>query len=193
MESAFGITGKDFVLLVSDTMCPRSLVNQKNDIDKIMEIGNKKLVIFSGNSGDISYFADFVQKTIQLYTLKTGYTLSTHSIANFLKKELSESFRKTGLNLNLIIAGYDDLIGTSLYYLDYTGNLQRMNNCIQGYASLFISSTLERNYRSNMDLKETLVLILKCLTVLKKRFIIHHSNFVFKIIEKNGSRPLCIA
>lgn len=49
MESAFGITGKDFVLLVSDTMCPRSLVNQKNDIDKIMEIGNKKLVIFSGN------------------------------------------------------------------------------------------------------------------------------------------------
>ena len=106
MESAFGITGKDFVLLVSDTMCPRSLVNQKNDIDKIIEIGNKKLVIFSGNSGDISYFADFVQKTIQLYTLKTGYTLSTHSIANFFKKELSESFRKTGLNLNLIIAGY---------------------------------------------------------------------------------------
>jgi 20S proteasome subunit beta 4 len=192
METAFGITCKNFVLLVSDTNCPRSLVNQKTDIDKIIEIGNKKMVIFSGNSGDISYFVDFVQKTIQLYTLKTGYTLSTHSIANFLKKELSESFRKSGLNINLIIAGYDDLIGTSLYYLDYTGNLQRMNNCIQGYAALFISSTLERNYSNKMDLKDAIILIVKCLTVLKKRFIMYHSGFVFKIIDKNGSRPLCI-
>ena len=50
MESAFGVTGKDFVLLVSDTMFPRSLANQKNDIDKIIEIGNKKMVIFSGNA-----------------------------------------------------------------------------------------------------------------------------------------------
>ena len=47
MESAFGLTGKNFVLLVSDTNCPRSLVNQKNDIDKIIEIGNKNMVIFS--------------------------------------------------------------------------------------------------------------------------------------------------
>ena len=56
MESAIGITGKDFVLLLSDTMCFKSVVNQKNDMDKIVEIGNKKLLIISGNSGDIFNF-----------------------------------------------------------------------------------------------------------------------------------------
>jgi len=192
MDSAFGIVGENFALLISDTMFSRSLVNQKNDIDKIVEVGNKKMLIISGNSGDISNFVDFIQKTIQLYALKTGYSLSTHSIANFLKKELSQSFRKGGLNINLIIVGYDKSVGISLYYLDYTGNLQRMNHCIQGYGSLFISSTLDCNYNNKLKIKEALTLVLKCIIVLKKRFIVNHSNFIIKIIDKQGSRALCI-
>jgi len=192
MDSAFGIVGENFALLISDTMFSRSLVNQKNDIDKIVEVGNKKMLIISGNSGDISNFVDFIQKTIQLYALKTGYSLSTHSIANFLKKELSQSFRKGGLNINLIIVGYDKSVGISLYYLDYSGNLQRMNHCIQGYGSLFISSTLDCNYNNKLKIKEALTLVLKCIIVLKKRFIVNHSNFIIKIIDKQGSRALCI-
>jgi len=191
MDSAFGLIGESFALLISDTMFSKSLVNQKNDIDKIVEVGNKKMLIISGNSGDISNFVDFIQKTIQLYALKTGYSLSTHSIANFLKNEVSQSFRKGGLNINMIIAGYDDVIGISIYYLDYTGNLQRMNHCIQGYASLFISSTLDRNYKNKLNIKDALILVLKCIIVLRKRFIVNHSNYIVKIIDKKGSRALC--
>jgi len=191
MNSAFGFIGKNFALLVSDIIASKSLVNQKNDMDKIVEIGNKKMLIISGNSGDISNFVDFVQKTIQLYALKTGYSLSTHSVANFLKRELSQSFRKGALTINLIIAGYDELVGISLYYLDYTGNLQRMNHCVQGYASLFISSILNRNYSPLLEIEDAVILLLKCILVLKKRFIINHSNFIVKIIDKKGSRVLC--
>jgi 20S proteasome subunit beta 4 len=191
MNSAFGLIGKNFALLVSDIKASKSLVNQKNDMDKIIEIGNKKMLIISGNSGDISNFVDFVQKTIQLYALKTGYSLSTHSVANFLKRELSQSFRKGALTINLIIAGYDELVGISLYYLDYTGNLQRMNHCVQGYASLFISSILNRNYNPLLEIEDAVILLLKCILVLKKRFIINHSNFIVKIIDKKGSRVLC--
>ena len=191
MNSAFGFIGKNFALLVSDIIASKSLVNQKNDMDKIVEIGNKKMLIISGNSGDISNFVDFVQKTIQLYALKTGYSLSTHSVANFLKRELSQSFRKGALTINLIIAGYDELVGISLYYLDYTGNLQRMNHCVQGYASLFISSILNRNYNPVLEIEDAVILLLKCILVLKKRFIINHSNFIVKIIDKKGSRVLC--
>ena len=191
MNSAFGFMGKNFALLVSDVIASKSLVNQKNDMDKIVEIGNKKMLIISGNSGDISNFVDFVQKTIQLYALKTGNSLSTHSVANFLKRELSQSFRKGALTINLIIAGYDELVGISLYYLDYTGNLQRMNHCVQGYASLFISSILNRNYNPVLEIEDAVILLLKCILVLKKRFIINHSNFIVKIIDKKGSRVLC--
>ena len=191
MNSAFGFMGKNFALLVSDVIASKSLVNQKNDMDKIVEIGNKKMLIISGNSGDISNFVDFVQKTIQLYALKTGYSLSTHSVANFLKRELSQSFRKGALTINLIIAGYDELVGISLYYLDYTGNLQRMNHCVQGYASLFISSILNRNHSPLLEIEDAVILLLKCILVLKKRFIINHSNFIVKIIDKKGSRVLC--
>ena len=149
------------------------------------------MLIISGDPGNIANFVDFVQKTLQLYSLKTGCSLSTHSIANFLKQELSQSFRKGVFNINLIIAGYDETIGVSLYYLDYTGNLQRMNHCVLGYASLFISSVLERNYRTKMGLKDAITLILKCINVLKKRFIINHSNYIVKIIDEKGSRALC--
>jgi len=191
MDSAIGLAGKDFALLVSDTLCSKSLVNQRTDIDKIIEIGNKKIVLISGDFGDISNFVDFIQKTVQLYTLKTGYSLSTHSVANFLKQELSQSFRKGGLNVNLIIAGYDEQIGISLFYLDYTGNLQRMNYCIQGYASLFISSTIERNFKYHLSIKDAIILIMKCIQILRKRFIVNHSNFLVKIVDKEGSRILC--
>lgn len=191
MDSGIGIVGKDFALLVSDSLCSRSLVKQKTDIDKIIEVGNKKILFISGDSGDISNFVDFIQKTVQLYSLKTGHSLSTHSVANFLKQELSKSLRKGGLNINLIIAGYDEFIGVSLFYLDYTGNLQRMNYCIQGYASLFISSTLERNFKCNLNLKNAVSLIMKCILILRKRFVIDNSNFMIKIIDKKGSRVLC--
>jgi 20S proteasome alpha/beta subunit len=84
MNSAFGFIGKNFALLVSDIIASKSLVNQKNDMDKIIEIGNKKMLIISGNSGDISNFVDFVQKTIQLYALKTGYSLVSEPTNFFL-------------------------------------------------------------------------------------------------------------
>jgi 20S proteasome subunit beta 4 len=66
-----------------------------------------------------------------------------------------------------------------------------MNHCVLGYASLFISSVLERNYRTKMGLKDAITLILKCINVLKKRFIINHSNYIVKIIDEKGSRALC--
>merc|ERR1712216_2207 len=94
MESAIGITVKDFVLLLSDTMCFKSVVNQKNDMDKIVEIGNKKLLIISGNSGDIFNFIDFVQKTVSIIFVE-NWSFPFYSLnCKFFKARTISIFQK---------------------------------------------------------------------------------------------------
>ena len=48
MDTVFGISGKDWVLIVTDTAVNRSIFSLKHDEDKIMNINNYKIMGASG-------------------------------------------------------------------------------------------------------------------------------------------------
>jgi 20S proteasome alpha/beta subunit len=60
MDTAFGITGKDFVLLVSDATVPRSIFKLKEHEDKIMQIDDNKLIALGGEISDAKNFGNWV-------------------------------------------------------------------------------------------------------------------------------------
>mmetsp|Transcript_43300 Transcript_43300/g.108476 ORF Transcript_43300/g.108476 Transcript_43300/m.108476 type:complete len:194 (+) Transcript_43300:2967-3548(+) len=192
MDTIISLNGKGFGICAIDTLSFKSFLITKSNLNKFIEIGKNKFLAVSGYPGDVIQFTDFLQKTIQLYTLKTGLTLSTRSVANCLRKELSDCLRKNPLNINLILIGFDKIYGSSLYFIDYLGSLQRMNFCVQGHSSLILSSFLDRYYKQDLDLSEALDLLKKCVDILKKRFLISQTKLLVKIVDAEGCRCLGI-
>ena len=138
MDTIISITGNDFGIIAMNTSVINSIVFVKEDLDKFMEIGKNKFLAVSGYPGDVAQFTDFIQKTLLLHSLRTGLPLSTHSVANCIRKEISECLRKNPFKISILLIGFDKSVGSSLYSIDYLGTLQRMDYCVQGYASFFL-------------------------------------------------------
>lgn len=66
MDSAFGICGKDWVIVATDTGVNRSIFTLKHDEDKIMDLNTNKVLAASGEQTDRYQFCNYIQKNLQL-------------------------------------------------------------------------------------------------------------------------------
>merc|ERR1712125_7221 len=175
--------------MAADKSRARSIVVMANEEDKIMHLEKNKLLGASGKPGDCSQFCDFIQKNLNLHHYRTDVPLSTHAAANFTRNQLAIALRKSPYQCNLLLGGYDTT-GPSLYYMDYLASLQKMPYGIQGHASYFLLSILDKEYHPNLSEEEARTIINNCITELKTRFLINSPNFIIKIVDKDGIRVL---
>lgn len=52
-------------------------------------------------------------------------SLSTSAVANFARSEMATALRKAPYYANVLIAGYDEGVGPSLYWMDYLATMHR--------------------------------------------------------------------
>jgi 20S proteasome subunit beta 4 len=190
MDSLFGIVGKDFTLLCSDAGAARSIYVLKEDDDRIMELDKFKLLGGAGEQGDRVAFCEYVQKNIQLYEVRYGFSLNTNAAANFIRTNMAQALRRSPYQVNLLLGGYDRTDGPSLYFVDYMGSMHKMEFGVHGYASYFITSVLDKNYRKDMNLEEAVALANSCIDELRKRFAIRVGKFIFKVVSADGIKVL---
>ncbi|BAM79795.1 20S core proteasome subunit beta 4 [Cyanidioschyzon merolae strain 10D] len=190
MDTAISLAGKDFVLSAADVTAARSIVVMKEDQDKIQELDRFRLLSAGGDLGDVAQFTEYIQRNVHLYELRAGTSLSTRQIAHFIRGELARALRERPYEINLILGGYDQGEGTSLYYIDYLGSLHMMKYTAQGYAAYFVLSTLDRLYRPNMNLEEALEVLRACLDEMGRRFLLKQRHFMVKIADERGVRVL---
>ncbi|TPX47644.1 hypothetical protein SeMB42_g02635 [Synchytrium endobioticum] len=195
MEVLIGITGKDFVLTAADATAARSIVVMKSGEDKSRELNKNTLMLYTGEPGDTVHFAEYIQRNIQLYTIRHGMPLSTAAAASFTRRELADSLRsRDSYRVNLLIAGCSPTTGTpELYWLDYLASCCKLNFAAQGYASYFTMSTMDRFWHPDMTLDEAMALLKKCLHELKVRFIGNLPVFTVKVVDKNGIREVALS
>ena len=63
----------------------RSIMVMKSDQKKYLELSDRLIMAVSGESGDTSQFAEYIQKNIELYKMRNGYELSPAAAANFTR------------------------------------------------------------------------------------------------------------
>jgi 20S proteasome subunit beta 4 len=56
----------------------------------------------TGNSGDSSQFAEYIQKNIQLYKMRNGYHLGTDAVAYYTRHNLAEYLRSQVSNTSFL-------------------------------------------------------------------------------------------
>uniref|UniRef100_A0AAV2K3Y0 Proteasome subunit beta n=1 Tax=Knipowitschia caucasica TaxID=637954 RepID=A0AAV2K3Y0_KNICA len=163
----------------------------KHDYDKMFKLSEKILLLCVGEAGDTVQFAEYIQKNVQLYKMRNGYELSPSAAANFTRKNLADYLRsRTPYHVNLLLAGFDDVDGPGLFYMDYLSSLAKAPFAAHGYGAYLTLSILDRYYRPDLTREEAVDLLKKCVEELNKRFILNLPSFSVRVIDKQGIHDL---
>mmetsp|Transcript_27269 Transcript_27269/g.79476 ORF Transcript_27269/g.79476 Transcript_27269/m.79476 type:complete len:191 (-) Transcript_27269:397-969(-) len=190
MDTVMGIVGDGFCIVAADCSAARSILVFNHSEDKIVELDGNKLMGQSGPQCDTSNFAEYIQKNMTLYELNNDLQLSTHAAANFMRRELATALRKGPYQTNVLLGGFDKSAGPSLYYLDHLSSLQKVNFGAHGYASNFVLSIFDREWKHGLTLEEARAIIDKCIFELQTRFLLSQPKFKLKIVDADGIREL---
>ncbi|XP_078179862.1 proteasome subunit beta type-2-A-like [Carex rostrata] len=188
MECVFGLVGKGFALVAADTSAVNSILVHKSNEDKVMVLDSHKLLGASGEPGDRVQFTEYIQKNLHLYQFRNGMPLTTAATANFTRGELATALRKNPYSVNLLLAGYDEGVGPSIYYIDYIATLHKIEKGAFGYGSYFCLSMMDRYYHPDMSIEEAIDLLDKIIIEIRTRLVVAPPNFVIKIVDQDGAR-----
>lgn len=59
----------------------------------MFKLSDHLLMAVTGESGDTTQFAEYIEKNIQLYKMRNGYELSPFAAASFTRRNLADSLR----------------------------------------------------------------------------------------------------
>lgn len=81
------------MILAADRRAARSIVVMKSTMDKFRELGESVVLSFSGEPGDATNFAEFVQANVRLYEMRNELPLGVHAAAHYTRRLLADSLR----------------------------------------------------------------------------------------------------
>lgn len=111
-------------------------------------MSDKLVMAVSGESGDTTQFCEFIGKNLQLYKMRNGYELSPKAAAWLTRRNLANYLRsRTPYFVNLLMAGYDDITGPELYFIDYLASCIKVPYAAHGYGGFFSISILDRYHK----------------------------------------------
>ncbi|KAF5840408.1 20S proteasome beta subunit D, type 2 [Dunaliella salina] len=190
MDYLMGIKGPDFVMVCSDTSAAQSIISIKQDEDKLVPVDPTKLFGIAGEAGDRVNFSEFIIANVKLYELRNSTRLSTHAVAHLTRGELAKALRKSPYFCNLLLAGYDEETGPSLYWMDYLATLNKINTGGTGYGAMFVLSLFDKMWRPDITQAEALDMMEQGIAEVKRRLIVAPSSYIVKVIDKDGMRTI---
>ncbi|XP_065843221.1 proteasome subunit beta type-2-like [Oscarella lobularis] len=186
MECLLGIAGKDFVVFASDSMASHSIIVIKDDVNKMFQMDDRLAMVVSGAPGDTTTFGELIQRNVQLYKIRHGYSLSPHAAASFTRQNLAKALREGPYQVDMLIGGYDEHDGAALYFMDYLGTMDKVPYAAHGYASYMTLSIMDRHYREDLTKEEAIGIIKKCIAEVQKRLVINLPKFNVHTVDKEG-------
>lgn len=189
MDTLIGLCGKDFAVVAADKYASTSIVRMKNDEDKVLTVDDDKLLALSGEIGDRVQFGEYIRKNIHLYRLRSSIKLSTTGAAQFARQQLAHFLRRSPYNVNMMVAGCDEE-GASLFWVDYLASMVPVTKGAHGYAGYFVEGLLDRWYKEDMSEADAIEILKKCKYELSNRFLACQTDFIVKIVNKDGIREV---
>jgi len=189
-DTVFGIEFDGGVILAADQINARSILTYQSNLDKVVQLSSHSAMGVAGPNSDLVNFSEYISKNFALYELSNdGVQLSTAAQANFCRNELATALRKGPYQVNILLGGYDKKTSSgSLYWMDYMAALTKLKYGAQGYASSFCLSIMDRDYKEGLTQDEAVHIVEKCIKELQVRFLLNQSNFLIKVIDKDGVR-----
>jgi 20S proteasome subunit beta 4 len=127
---------------------------------------------------------------VRLYSYRNGVDMSTKAVANLTRKELATALRKSPYHTNLLIAGWDEHCGPSLYWCDYLATMHSQNIAGNGYGSYFVLSLFDKMWKKDLSQEDALEMMKKGVKEVKARLVTAPPKYIVKVIDKDGTRTV---
>ncbi|KAJ1660257.1 Proteasome subunit beta type-1 [Coemansia sp. RSA 1694] len=117
--------------------------------DKLTKVHEQIYCCRSGSAADTQAVADIVKYHLELYTAQHGEA-PTVKVAASLFQEICYQ-NKNNLSAGIIIAGWDERDGASVYEIPLGGSIHRQTFAIGGSGSTYIYGYCDKVFRAGMS------------------------------------------
>jgi len=164
-----GLTLRDYVVLAADKRATAGPAVYHKAVKKIAKITDRAAMTISGLVADAQILVDNMRYIVREYELSTGRPMSIRAMASNLSLILSTYLRIYPFIVQLLLGGYDEKEGPSLYYLDLYGTVTREKYMATGSGSPVAFGVLESGYREDLTLEAAVDLAVKAVTAALSR------------------------
>jgi len=189
MDALFGVAGRDFVVLASDTYFRNNVVVSKTDHIRCTKISDSVAVITAGDQGDCDRTTQYIFETLKFEQMANGLKITEKTYASVLQKYVHEKLRKDPVNVTSIVGGVSEGRG-KIFYVDHYGAQSSPKYIGTGYASYLFLSAMDMCYRENMTEQEAVQEIVQIYERIKKQLVVNYGGLHLCVINANGVKEI---
>ncbi|VFQ58670.1 unnamed protein product [Cuscuta campestris] len=183
-ECVFGLVGDGFVIAAADASPGYNFTGDNTTEDKITVLDSHKLVAAVGFPADRHKIMHSIEDNWD------GITWATESTANFIRAKLNNALNNGEVErLSMLVAGYDEVEGPSLYHIDGNASMKKVEKGVfDGNGCYYNLRMVNNRYDRRMSLEDAIRLVDDCMAELKSRRVMKTPYYGVKIVDKDGVR-----
>jgi len=135
--------------------------------DKLTHIHDRIYCCRSGSAADTQAVADIVHYYCQMYAQQNDTQPPVHTAASLFQKMCYEN--KDALSAGIIVAGWDNEVGPSVYNIPVGGGLFKQPWAIGGSGSTYVYGYCDATYREGWGRDETVEFVKNTLSLAMAR------------------------
>merc|ERR1712080_154450 len=150
--SILSVVYEDGVVMGADTRTSLGTYCSNRVSDKIVPISPNIYCCRSGSAADTQAIADIVKYNLAIQRVELNTLPDVSTAANIFKYFLYNN--KAHLSAGIIVAGWDERCGGSVYAVPHGGTIMKVPLVYMGSGSTYIYALCDANYKKNMSREE---------------------------------------
>ncbi|KAI7860535.1 proteasome subunit beta type-6 [Circinella umbellata] len=182
--SIMAVAFADGVVIGADSRTTTGAYIANRVTDKLTKVHDRIYCCRSGSAADTQAVADIVHYYLQLYSVQENEMPSVRT-ASALFQELCYQ-NKDMLTAGIIVAGWDEKNGPSVYNVPLGGSLHKQPFAIGGSGSTYIYGYCDSNFKENMTQTECVEFVKNSLSLAMSRDGSSGGVIRLAVITKDG-------
>eukprot|EP01006_Ploeotia_vitrea_P012691 TRINITY_DN33540_c0_g1_i1.p1 TRINITY_DN33540_c0_g1~~TRINITY_DN33540_c0_g1_i1.p1 ORF type:complete len:324 (-),score=178.47 TRINITY_DN33540_c0_g1_i1:78-1025(-) len=145
------------VLLAVDSRASMGSYIGSGTVEKVIRISKYLLGTMAGGAADCSFWERQLAFQCRVHELREGKRISVAAASKLLANNVYQ-YRGMGLSMGTMVAGWDEVTGPALFYVDDEGTRLRGEMFSAGSGSTYAYGVLDNEYKYEMTVEEAVEL-----------------------------------
>lgn len=188
--TCIGFKFKDGIIIGADRRMTAGFI-ATDKTSKVYELSKFIVGTTAGHAADNQLVMRHIKSEFKLFELQKERTITVKEAAMILNSIQYSLIRSQGSVVSVILGGYDEKTGFSLYNMSPDGTIVANDGYVaDGSGSIYVKGVLDTNYSSNLSEKDALELIEKGFKASFKNDPSSGGGFIVKVITKDGIKEV---
>lgn len=181
-DALFGVAGKDFVVLASDTLFRNNIVVSNADYMRCTDVTEKTSVIAAGDQGDALRVVKYAVEAMKLGAASEDLRITEESLAHVLQQSIYQSLRRNPVRVAAIVGGVSEGTG-KIFLVDSYGAVSTSRFLASGYPAYLLLSAMDRSFHPDMTPEQVVHLVKEVYKGVSQRLVLQYRDLHFRVIS----------